>query len=129
MYLGILKHATGSSTSMSLAVLVLVTPIGMAAQVPYPARCESLLQLKLPDTAVTIAKSETGETYQPPAWDSKGPPPPSTRDLPLFCRVAAEIRPTADSEIQIEVWMPVSGWNGKCDDAQSGTLLPRLGPL
>jgi feruloyl esterase len=27
--------------------------------------------------------------------------------------VAADIRPTADSEIKIEVWMPVSGWNGK----------------
>jgi feruloyl esterase len=43
--------------------------------------------------------------------------PPSSqqpiRDLPPFCRVAATLAPSADSDIQIEVWMPVSGWNGK----------------
>lgn len=35
------------------------------------------------------------------------------RNLPAFCRIAATIRPTKDSEIKIEVWMPSSGWNGK----------------
>ena len=33
--------------------------------------------------------------------------------LPEFCRVGARLTPTADSDIQIEVWMPASGWNGK----------------
>ncbi len=33
--------------------------------------------------------------------------------LPEFCRVEAVIRPVKDSEIDIEVWMPQSGWNGK----------------
>jgi feruloyl esterase len=33
--------------------------------------------------------------------------------LPAFCRVIAEDKPTADSFIKIEVWMPSSGWNGK----------------
>jgi len=35
------------------------------------------------------------------------------KTLPAFCRVAATIKPTDDSDIKIEVWMPVSGWNGK----------------
>jgi feruloyl esterase len=30
-----------------------------------------------------------------------------------FCRVAATLKPTADSNIRIEVWLPLSGWNGK----------------
>jgi feruloyl esterase len=35
------------------------------------------------------------------------------RDLPAFCRVAATLMPSADSDIKIEVWMPASAWNGK----------------
>ena len=33
--------------------------------------------------------------------------------LPAFCRVIAEDKPTPDSDIKIEVWLPTSGWNGK----------------
>ena len=33
--------------------------------------------------------------------------------MPAFCRVAARLAPTPDSDIKIEVWLPVSGWNGK----------------
>jgi feruloyl esterase len=29
------------------------------------------------------------------------------------CRVAAVLRPSADSEIGMEVWLPMKGWNGK----------------
>jgi feruloyl esterase len=32
---------------------------------------------------------------------------------PAFCRIAAALKPSADSEIRIEVWLPPSGWNGK----------------
>jgi hypothetical protein len=114
MYVRILNHAARSSTSVSLLALgVFATSMGMAAPVPHNTPCESLLQLKLPDTTVTIAKLETSETYHPPAWDEPGPPAPSTKDLPSFCRVTADIRPTADSEIKIELWMPASGWNSK----------------
>jgi feruloyl esterase len=34
-------------------------------------------------------------------------------NLAVFCRVAGEIKPTKDSGIKFEVWMPASGWNGK----------------
>ena len=33
--------------------------------------------------------------------------------MPAFCRVAATLRPTSDSDIKVEVWLPGSGWNGK----------------
>ena len=32
---------------------------------------------------------------------------------PAFCRVAATLKPTSDSDIKVEVWLPLSGWNGK----------------
>lgn len=31
--------------------------------------------------------------------------------LPAFCRVRAVSRPSSDSHINIEVWLPVAGWN------------------
>jgi feruloyl esterase len=33
--------------------------------------------------------------------------------LSEFCRVSLTLRPTSDSDIKAEVWMPASGWNGK----------------
>jgi feruloyl esterase len=32
---------------------------------------------------------------------------------PAFCRVGGVIRPSSDSEIHFEVWLPESGWNGR----------------
>ncbi len=40
--------------------------------------------------------------------------------LPEFCRVAATLRPSPDSDIKIEVWMPASGWNGKFQAVGNG---------
>jgi feruloyl esterase len=33
--------------------------------------------------------------------------------LPAFCRVMLTLRPSIDSEIKVEVWLPGSGWNGR----------------
>jgi hypothetical protein len=57
-----------------------------------------------------------------------GPPTPSSgRDLtapyknvPAFCRVVVLAKPTADSEIKIEVWLPAAGWNGKLQGIGNG---------
>ncbi|HEY1903971.1 MAG TPA: tannase/feruloyl esterase family alpha/beta hydrolase [Terracidiphilus sp.] len=35
------------------------------------------------------------------------------KKLPAFCRVVAIVRPTADSNIKVEIWLPLAGWNGK----------------
>lgn len=43
--------------------------------------------------------------------------PPS---LPSFCRVQASLQPTNDSDITVEIWLPVSGWNGKLEANGNG---------
>jgi len=49
----------------------------------------------------------------------RGDPPAGK--LPSFCRVAATLRPTTDSEIKIEVWLPEArAWNGKYEAAGNG---------
>jgi feruloyl esterase len=41
-------------------------------------------------------------------------------DLPAFCRVAATLRPSSDSDIKIEVWLPAANWNGKFNGVGNG---------
>ena len=41
-------------------------------------------------------------------------------DLPAFCRVAATLTPTRESDIKIEVWLPMAGWNGKLQAVGNG---------
>ena len=40
-----------------------------------------------------------------------GVPPFSA--LPAFCRVAATLKPSPSSDIHMEMWMPIVGWNGR----------------
>ena len=40
----------------------------------------------------------------------RGIPPFST--LPAFCRVAATLEPSPASDVRMELWMPIAGWNG-----------------
>jgi feruloyl esterase len=37
---------------------------------------------------------------------------PPFNSLPAFCRVAATLTPSAASDIHMEMWMPIAGWNG-----------------
>lgn len=78
-----------------------------SAVVRSPAvSCESLVDLKLPDTAIVSTQSIPEGNFVPPGSD----PIPS---LPSFCRVEGASKPTADSDIRFELWMPISDWNGE----------------
>jgi Tannase and feruloyl esterase len=89
------------------------------------ATCESLSSLSLPETTITVAQTVAPGAFALPkdfvgaknCWFQPCPisngPGDVFKDLPTFCRVAATLKPTSDSDIEIEIWMPVSGWNGK----------------
>src|SRR5205085_696858 len=85
-------------------------------------RCERLAQLTLPTTEISIAETVPAGAFVPPSPLPGGAPipPDAFRNLPAFCRVAATLRPSADSDIKIEVWMPVGGWNGKFQAVGNG---------
>src|SRR5688572_31168007 len=40
--------------------------------------------------------------------------------LPEHCRVAATLKPSSDSHIEMEVWMPAENWNGKFQAVGNG---------
>src|ERR1044071_7109038 len=71
--------------------------------------CENLTKLKLDKTAVTSAAVVPAGTFK----ISEETAIAVSIELPGYCRVEGVARPTSDSEIKFEVWMPVSGWNGK----------------
>lgn len=79
------------------------------------AECEQLSSLKLEHTEITLAQTVAAGAFKPPAgsFAAPGMPPPAYSQLPPFCRVAGTLRPSADSDIRFEVWMPSSNWNGK----------------
>jgi len=83
------------------------------------ASCESLGSLPLAHATVTLAQSVAAGQFTPPG---RGGPGGAAvfQTLPAFCRVAATLQPVADSTIQIEVWLPVSGWNGKLESVGNG---------
>src|SRR5438128_2563901 len=82
--------------------------------------CESLASLALPNTTIISAKTVgAGEFTMPTPGRGPNPNAPFQKLAP-FCRVAASLKPTGDSDIKIEVWLPMSGWNGKLQSVGNG---------
>lgn len=75
--------------------------------------CESLASLALPHTSIATAELR-------PAGDFAAPGNPTIHNLPAFCRIAGSIKPSDDSDIRFEVWMPAAGWNGKFQGVGNG---------
>ena len=83
--------------------------------------CERLMAAKIPDTTITLAQTVAAGTFNgPPAPFSGADLAPLYKSLPAFCRVVAEARPSSDSDIKLEVWLPMSGWNGKLQGIGNG---------
>ncbi len=104
---------------MRLAFLAIAVSLitGAAAQ----DLCEKISVAKIPNTTITLAQTVAAGAFN-------GPPAPFSgvdisalyKSLPAFCRVVAEVKPTSDSDINMEVWLPASGWNGKLQGIGNG---------
>lgn len=70
-------------------------------------RCAQLASLALPGATITQAACIPAGAFSP---SPQAQPIPG---LPAFCRVAAILKPTPDSHIRIELWLPENGWNGR----------------
>jgi len=74
--------------------------------------CEHLSRsLSLPGTTVLRAEVVAAGRFAAPG--SGAAAARAAASLPAFCRVALKIAPSSDSDIRSEIWLPVSGWNGK----------------
>jgi len=102
------------------SALLFVTAASGIAPVFGAVNCESLTALKLKNTTITMAVPVAAGAFTSPLPPPKGKQPPSFRNLPAFCRVAATLAPVSDSEIKIEVWLPETGWNGNLQAVGNG---------
>jgi len=102
---------------------IIILTLAVAGRYGLAASCESLAKLELKNASVTMAQTVAAGAF--PSDAKRGNP---FADLPAFCRVAATLAPTSDSQIKIEVWLPVEGWNGKLrangNGGWSGSIAP-----
>ena len=84
------------------ALFPILLPVALHAR-----PCERLSQLASSTVSITLAKVVDAGNLTPAGSTNALP------NLPPFCRVAADLKPTPDSDIHIEVWLPMAQWNGK----------------
>jgi len=84
--------------------------------------CESLVHLTFADAAITSAAvvpegpppargSGPGGARGAGAPVARGGAPPA--NIPAHCRVQMTLKPSSDSLINMELWLPLQNWNGK----------------
>src|SRR5579864_8899066 len=106
------------SPSFLLTVAILLaSSIGARAD----GACEKLTGVAVSGAKITFAQTVAAGTFAgpPSAFTGRDLTAPY-KNVPTFCRVVAEAKPTADSDIRIEVWLPTSGWNGKLQGIGNG---------
>lgn len=64
------------------------------------------------NTTIVAAETVAAGTFEPPASRCPGLPTDYST-LPAFCRVIGSIKPSRDSDIRFELWLPAQNWNGK----------------
>ena len=105
--------------------------VGLALLAPVQERiaaarvsCEGLASLRLPHATVTSATEVAAGAFTPPATaPGRGVAPALAKTmagLQPFCRVQITSKPTADSDIKIEVWLPARSFNGKLQAVGNG---------
>jgi len=117
-----MRIATGCLT---LIALLCVRSIELSSEVVFSeaitgTSCDSLATLPLSGGRVTSAALVSPGGFTPPGATGRAGAPSAYTALPEFCRVAATLTPSPDSEIKIEVWLPSSKWNSKFQAVGNG---------
>jgi len=103
------------------ALLAVVVTLVLLARIDAAgAPCESLATWTAEHAVVTRAELVAAGGFHPPSGGGAAQTGARFAGLPAFCRVAATLKPTADSDIRIEVWMPAAGWGGKFEAVGNG---------
>ena len=78
------------------------------------AQCEQLKSFVAPNVTITVAETIAAGPYP------RGAQAPRAVSLPEHCRVAAVLKPSSDSHIEMELWLPTATWNGKFQAVGNG---------
>ena len=114
----------GASASMPrtrILTACLACLLGAPAHGLYAADCGALQALKLTDAVISTAELVTSGDLEADTLEKP------LHGLPPFCRVTGVLKPSADSEIRFEVWLPENGWNGRFLGAGNGGFAGQIG--
>src|SRR5580698_7236358 len=101
------------------AVMPLLVFVGARARAED---CGTLTRMKLGHVAITDARTVPAGSASTPMAGEEIPVAKSD-----YCRVQGTSRPTADSEIRFELWIPSAGaWNGKFEQVGNGGFAGRI---
>jgi feruloyl esterase len=106
---------------LTAAVIAALMPQYLSAA----ASCGSLSSLTLSDTTITMAQDVPAGGFSRPATGPSAAEQAFSNPV-AFCRVAATLKPSADSDIKAEVWLPATGWNGQFQAVGNGGWAGRL---
>ena len=111
--------------SRAAGVCVVLALVAPAQEQTLAARvsCDGLASLRLPNATVTSATEVAAGAFTPPTAPGRGVAPALAKTmagLQPFCRVQITSKPTADSDIKIEVWLPARSFNGKLQAVGNG---------
>jgi feruloyl esterase len=90
-------------------IALLLSPVHLFAQAP--TGCDALASFARPLSAVTAIRTVEAGSFAPEGGPGGGAR--AFASLPAFCRVQASLTPSADSDIRVELWLPLAGWNGR----------------
>jgi feruloyl esterase len=116
----VMKITCAAALAAALGATVAGIATAFAATVQAAASCESLAALALPNATITTVQAVAAGGSTPLTPLGGRGAPPAAGSLPAFCRVAATLKPSSDSDIKIEVWLPSAGWNGKFQGVGNG---------
>jgi feruloyl esterase len=104
-----------------LMFATIVLSLAPAAPATAATSCEGLSALQLPNAEIAGAATVAAGTFHPSTAPGGNPAAAALfASLPALCRVTATLKPSSDSDIRIEVWLPVAGWNGKFQAVGNG---------
>ena len=111
--------------SMRCGLKIMLTLALASLPAMAAASCESLASVSLPGATITSAQNVAAGAFTLPANPNgrsggRGPGANPYKDLPAFCRVTATLKPSSDSDIKIEVWLPAADWNQKYEAVGNG---------
>ena len=94
-------------------LLLFVAHLTLMAVPAFATDCGHLATLKMEHVTINKAEVVDGGVFTALSGDA-------ITGLPVFCRVAATLKPSRDSNIRIEVWMPEANWNGRIEGTGNG---------
>ncbi len=98
--------------------MIIAATVLLAASMP--TNCDAIKSMSTAQTTVISAEVVPAGVFTPPPARAgvapaaaAGGAPVASEPIPQHCRVKLTLKPTPDSNIYSELWMPTDNWNGK----------------